>query len=212
VTSERRSARPPRLVVALAALVTLAGCTDVAGYDLDMAFGKIPWIGTMRQQVKVRPYELSRLPAEGTVPAFSPRGDAPPFTQAELETVAAAMSNPVPATPEALARGEAQYLNHCAACHGDVGLGDGPVVAPGRFPFAPPVAAGSPSVGRSDGYLFGVLRVGRGLMPAYGDRMSQADLWSVVHYMRRLQGMDPGAALPEAPAGTAGEVPEAEAE
>jgi len=212
VTIEMRSARPRRLVVVVAAMVTLGGCTDVAGYDLDMALGKIPWIGTMRQQVKVRPYELPRLPAEGTVPAFSPRGDAPPFTQAELETVAAAMSNPVPATPEALARGEAQYLRNCAVCHGPGGAGDGPVVAPGRFPFATPIGAGTPSAGHSDGYLFGVLRVGRGLMPAYGDRMSQADLWSVVHYMRRLQGMDPGAALPEAPAGPAGEVPEAEAE
>jgi mono/diheme cytochrome c family protein len=146
------------------------------------------------------------------VPAFSPRGDAPPFTQAELETIAAAMSNPVPATPEALARGEAQYLRNCAVCHGPSGAGDGPVVAPGRFPFATAIGAGSPSAGQSDGYLFGVLRVGRGLMPAYGDRMSQADLWSVVHYMRRLQGMGPGAASPAAPAGATDEVPEVEAE
>lgn len=213
MTSElRRRRRAPLLTAALAAVLPLSACTDWAGYDLDIRIGNIPWVGTMRDQVKLRPYDLSRLPAEGTVPVSSPRGEAPPFTQAELESVAAGMVNPVTATPEALARGEAQYLRHCAACHGAGGAGDGPVVGPGRFPFATPIAGGSGAAGRSDGYLFGISRVGRGLMPAYGDRMSQADLWSVVHYLRRLQGMDPGAVSPAAPAGDADGTPEAEAE
>jgi mono/diheme cytochrome c family protein len=208
----RRRLRAPLLAIVLAAALPLGGCTDFAGYDLDMRLGDLPWVGTMRDQVKLRPYDLSRLPAEGTVPVASPRGDAQPFTQGELESVAAGMANPVQATPEALARGEAQYLRHCAACHGPGGAGDGPVVGPGRFPFATPIGAGSVAAGYTDGYLFGVMRVGRGLMPAYGDRMSQADLWSVVHYMRRLQGMDPGAVSPAAPAGLADEAPEVEAE
>jgi len=43
---------------------------------------------------------------------------------------------------------------------------------------------------RSDGYLYAVLRHGRGVMPRYGDKIRSAtDRWHVVNYVRSLQGM-----------------------
>ena len=41
--------------------------------------------------------------------------------------------------------------------------------------------------GRSDGYIFGMIRNGRGLMPSY-NRIEDADRWDVVNYLRGLQG------------------------
>jgi hypothetical protein len=39
---------------------------------------------------------------------------------------------------------------------------------------------------RSDGYLFGMMRNGRGLMPTY-NRIEETDRWDVVNYLRALQ-------------------------
>jgi mono/diheme cytochrome c family protein len=178
----------PRRLAAPLLLAVLAGCTDWAGYDLDRAMGAVPWLSTMRESVSYDPYELPRLPASGSVPVASPMGDLPEtFTQAELETVAAALVNPLPPTPEVIARGELAYNRQCVVCHGPTGAGDGPVVGNGKFPFAPPVN-GAATAGRSDGYIYGVIRVGRGLMPAYGERLNDPDRWAVVHYVRSLRG------------------------
>jgi mono/diheme cytochrome c family protein len=175
--------------LALAALVSigLSGCTDAAGYDLDYLLGGLPNLGGMRTTVAFRPNTLPMTPPEGTVPVRSPAGEAVPFTQAELETVAAGLANPIPASTEVLARGGVVYQNQCVTCHGVQGEGNGPVVGNGRFPLGPSLLGG-PTVARTDGYLYGVVRVGRGLMPAYGERMSDADRWAVVHYLRQLQG------------------------
>lgn len=196
--------------LALAGLmgVGAAGCTDLAGYDIDMLWGYIPMLSTMRWSVAPRPYEMPRLPAEGSIPAVNPRGDVPPpFTQIDLiegNVEVIGLENPLQPTPEVLARGQQLYTQHCYACHGSEGAGNGPVVGPGKFPFAP--ASDAAAVARySDGYLYGIIRVGRGLMPAYGDRSGHLDRWAMVLYMRQLgapAGTPAFQAPPEQPAPT----------
>lgn len=194
--------------VALAGLLAmgLSGCTDWAGYDLDYAWGYIPALATLRGSVAYDPYELPRLPAEHTIPVASPIGDVPPrFTQAQLDSAAATLSSPFgpnPA-PAVLARGEEVYRNQCYACHGPQGAGDGPVVGPGKYPFAPALNDGTANA-RSDGYLYGIIAVGRGLMPPYGERIAHLDRWAVVSYVRQLQrggttSQQPGDATPLTP-------------
>ena len=39
----------------------------------------------------------------------------------------------------------------------------------------------------SDPYLYAMIRVGRGLMPEYGSRITHFDRWHVVNYVRQLQ-------------------------
>jgi hypothetical protein len=41
--------------------------------------------------------------------------------------------------------------------------------------------------GHSDGYLFAMIRNGRGAMPTY-NRIEEPDRWDVVNYVRGLQG------------------------
>jgi hypothetical protein len=43
--------------------------------------------------------------------------------------------------------------------------------------------------GRTDGYIFGMIRNGRGLMPPY-NRIEESDRWDVVNYVRALQGVN----------------------
>jgi hypothetical protein len=47
--------------------------------------------------------------------------------------------------------------------------------------------------GRADGYIYGMLRNGRGLMPTY-NRIEEMDRWDVVNYVRALQGQIPNTA------------------
>ena len=191
-----------RRIAAAAALapVLLTGCTDWALYDVDYALGEIPAITFMRTSVGFDPYDMPRLSAEGSVPVGSEFGNAPaPFTQAQLDSVAATLTSPYAgsAPPEVLERGEYVYNNQCSVCHGPTGAGDGQIIGGGRFPFSLPANSGT-AVARSDGYLYGVVVVGRGLMPPYGDKLNHADRWAVVSYMRELQGGPAGpAATPE---------------
>ena len=108
----------------------------------------------------------------------------------------------MPASDAVLERDAFVYNNQCAVCHGAQGAGDGSVIGAGRFPTAPSLVAGT-APGRSDGYLYAVIRVGRGLMPAYGDRIGHEDRWAVVHYVRQLQGTPAPATAPAAAAGAA---------
>ena len=51
----------------------------------------------------------------------------------------------------------------------------------------------------SDGYLYSIIRYGRGLMPRYGDKVYRhEDRWAVVNYVRQLQraGAPPSPSVP----------------
>ena len=91
-------------------------------------------------------------------------------------------------------------------CHGQAGDAKGTVSS----------RIGAPSLltGRaraySDGYIYGIIRYGRGVMPRYGDKVYQpAERWAIVNHVRKLQAASPppqeppGAAAPIAPAPSA---------
>lgn len=180
-----------------AAVLALPGCTDWAGYDIDVAAGKVPALSTMRTDVVPDRYGMLREPAEGTVPVVHPLGDVPgPYTQAQLDSIAPLLTNPLSASPEVIERGRIQYEVHCSVCHGVQADGRGSVIGERKFVYAPAIGAGSPTAGRLDGYVYAVIDVGRGQMPPYGHRMTHADRWAVVSYLRHLQGTAGPAPVP----------------
>ena len=63
----------------------------------------------------------------------------------------------------------------------------GPVAQPGRFPgvIAISGAAGVAKL-RTDGYLYLTIRNGGAVMPYYGWAMDDAEMWSIVQYVRTL--------------------------
>jgi len=96
----------------------------------------------------------------------------------------ASLVNPTPLSDASLANGRMHYQINCAVCHGDAGGGDGPAATLG----VPGISIVTDMTkGRSDGYLFGMIRNGRGLMPSY-NRIEDPDRWDVVNYIRGLQG------------------------
>ena len=100
---------------------------------------------------------------------------------------------------EFAARGDTLYQTFCAVCHGTTGAGDGPV---GPRVAAPPITSAR-AAGYSDGYLYSIIRYGRGVMPRYGDKIyAPLDRWAVVNHVRLLQGQT---TAPTEPAPTAGQ-------
>lgn len=186
----------------LAGLLAACGPTPGERWDfgmthVDYIWDRFTWTRTLRESPSYDRYELPRLPAAGAIPVVNPMGDVGrPFTQQELGTVAAALANPLPPSAEVIARGRYVYQNQCVVCHGATGAGDGPVIGPGKFPYAPSLLTPTAQA-YSDGYLYGITRVGRGLMPAYGSRIPEPERWALVHYLRVLQtGQDVAPPMP----------------
>ena len=104
---------------------------------------------------------------------------------------------------EVEAAGDTLYQTYCAVCHGAAGDAKGPVSS----------RIGAPSLltgrarGYSDGYLYSIIRYGRGVMPRYGDKVYlPADRWAIVNHIRKLQGQTP---VGQEPAGAATGIPPA---
>ncbi|MEE8560539.1 MAG: hypothetical protein V3S91_01050, partial [Gemmatimonadota bacterium] len=75
------------------------------------------------------------------------------------------------------------------------GRGRGPVVGPNRIPDIPTLNLHSDQASSySDGYIWGMITNGRGLMPSYR-RIPAAVRWQVVAYVRAFQAglVEPGA-------------------
>ncbi len=106
----------------------------------------------------------------------------------------ASIRNPIPASDSSLANGRKYFQINCAVCHGDRAMGDGPVTKYGM----PGINLTTDMTkARTDGYIFGMIRNGRGLMPPY-NRIEEMDRWDVVNYLRALQGVG-GKAVPVGP-------------
>lgn len=97
--------------------------------------------------------------------------------------------NPVPGTPEVLARGLAEYREHCLVCHGAPGLRPSGI-ARGLNPEAPDLA-GADAQGASDGVLFQVISAGIRMsgMPAFSKSESPETLWKLVAFIRHLPNL-----------------------
>jgi mono/diheme cytochrome c family protein len=173
---------------------------------------------SMRDQPSFDPYENNPMNAPGESVPFAagnlvarpgevnigqPEGleeVPPPFTQADIlanAEVVLNLENPVDPAEGSIARGEEIFLRLCAPCHGPNGAGGTGYIVPAGFPPYPLVSDRVAAF--TDGYLYGMIRMGRGNMPSYGHRISHFDCWNVVNYLRVLQGV----AVPPGEAGTA---------
>ena len=94
---------------------------------------------------------------------------------------------PMPATIDAamLARGQERFGIFCAPCHGADGAGRGMIVQRGM---AQPPSFDLPRLRQAKAdHFFDVITHGQGAMYGYGERVSPADRWAVIAYIRALQ-------------------------
>jgi len=120
-------------------------------------------------------------------------------------------ANPVAADEQSITRGSELYITHCATCHGDGGMGDGPS-GEALEPAPAPIAHTSQMMG--DDYLFyrisegGAFEPFSSSMPAWKSILDESERWDVINYVRALGS---GQITPGMQMGGAAFDPEAEA-
>lgn len=180
--------RRNRLALGAAVLPLMTGCT---------------WFTDFKNQPKIEPWEsVSQLDTDSTPPRGQPQFSIPVsagasaaaaygISYAALPATIDSFSvvpNPEPVSEASLAAGRMLYQINCAVCHGDKGDGAGSLKAYNpAYGFAPSII-GDGTKARKDGYIYGMLRNGRGLMSNY-NRIEERDRWHVVNYVRALQGL-----------------------
>lgn len=126
---------------------------------------------------------------------------------------AAALKNPVAATPASLAAGKQAYDANCAACHGNKAQGAekaGVVISiiqemGGKQ--APELTDDRTDHGSTDGDIFTVIKKGvpPTMMAGWEGRISDTEIWNIINYLRALAAnpnvvVGSAAAAPAAPA------------
>lgn len=108
--------------------------------------------------------------------------------------------SPTGFTRASVAAGRAVYGQHCAACHGSRGWGDGPLAA--SLPARPRPLTGFHLLERPDGEMFWLVSHGMGpggvaapdgtRMPGFENTLSSQDIWNVIDAVRAMAGAQPG--------------------
>jgi len=193
--------RIPALVLG-ALTVLLTGC------DVGLPAGRSPHTEGNRldmvDQPKLKPQRNDPFGSGRVVSRLEPPigavavGDTPyPYAQNEAARAGAELVNPLAATPEVVAHGRFVYENFCITCHGPKGAGDGHVTA--LFP-KPPSLMTQKVRDWPDGELFHRPMRGQNSMPSHARQIDARDAWSVVHYIRQMQSVEPVAPPPATPA------------
>lgn len=134
------------------------------------------------------------LGAAGTADA-QPEGPARPATAV---TATATAGTPLDAAGRGAApfgdaeRGAALFAEHCAACHGPLGRGDGPLVD--RLPAPPPSLADADRMAdRAPAELWTIVTEGRleANMPPFSRLLDDAERWDVVAWVRTFTDLHP---------------------
>ncbi|MBK8799837.1 MAG: cytochrome c [Anaerolineales bacterium] len=100
--------------------------------------------------------------------------ESPPYDRAQVA---------VPANLPFAAAGRASYLENCAPCHGEQGLGDGPTVA--DLPSPPTAFADQAAMWElSPAMLFHTTKFGRlqKLMPPWSNQLTDDEIWNTVAF------------------------------
>lgn len=208
-----RLPRPGR--AALALLTLFCGACDWYYYRLpspDDLWRVIPWFDHMTHARYIRPYETQAVPRytpEGSVPVSGGEPDWSAEWISGKTTTANALRNPlagargraagpeIPVVPRNMdAAGDTLYQNFCSVCHGPTGNADGPV----SLQMGAPSLLTARARAYSDGYIYSIIRYGRGVMPRYGDKVyAPVERWAIVSHVRKLQARSPApAAVPGA--------------
>jgi len=149
-------------------------------------FGSIPFYGTNSEEVMLMmPYH--RKPALGMDLTHNHFGVllASDF---DSEYLAAANDvNPIKLNElnaeNVINYGKSVYAKQCRHCHGEAGDGKGPMVESGAYSGVPNFK----TLMITEGQMFYSIYYGKGLMGAHGSTVSKKEIWSIIHYIKRLQ-------------------------
>lgn len=108
---------------------------------------------------------------------------------------AAADKNPIRLTAQnaekVLATGKLLYEHNCTQCHGPKGDGEGPMVTAGSYTGAANLAA----LTIPEGKMFYSIYYGKGMMGAHRSLVNKKEIWTLIHYIHKLQDPEYGSSF-----------------
>jgi cytochrome c oxidase cbb3-type subunit 2 len=114
--------------------------------------------------------------------------------EAAPEVTVVEMLNPLAGDPNAVATGEDLYEENCSICHGDNGEGDiGPslidtIVVNVEGDLSDAHYMQIISNGLEEGMVLEGRSVAEGGMPPFGEELSKDEIWSLISFIRSIQG------------------------
>jgi copper transport protein len=106
-----------------------------------------------------------------------------------LSSEEAITGNPVEATEASVEQGRMIFMRSCVQCHGESGKGDGPLAA--SLPLRPANLYDHVPY-HPDQFFFSVITNGlSGVMPAFGNSLSETERWHVLNFLRQMFGQPP---------------------
>lgn len=106
----------------------------------------------------------------------------------------AAVKNPLDSTAAIIADGKALYTVYCNHCHGPKGMGDGKVASGVTVDGVEKGLLGGVAnlkgeayINLTEGHIFHVITMGKGLMQPHGSQVSPEDRWKIAKYVKTLQ-------------------------
>ncbi len=81
--------------------------------------------------------------------------------------------------------GKTRYVTHCSVCHGLNGDGKGPMSQYADYPQVGDFRSAD-YVNMTAGRMFRSIRAGQGNMPAFGNKLTAKEIWSIVFYIRQF--------------------------
>ena len=92
---------------------------------------------------------------------------------------------PINTTVDKSYPGQSTYESNCASCHGQTGHGASSMVIERQVEFDNP----DWQKRYTDAQVMAIIKDGKGLMPAFGSSISDAELKTLVSYVRRLSDL-----------------------
>ena len=156
--------------------------------------GTVPYFGTDSAEVSLMlPYKYKASAAFRVTHGMFGED----LTAEDTYMKAAADKNPL-ALPEAAdsneykafwANAKTLFEVNCSHCHGEKGDGKGPMTKNDLYTGVPNYAD---KLDLSDGQMFYSIYYGKGAMGAHRSIINKKEIWTIVHYIRRLQDKDYG--------------------
>lgn len=179
---------------AFAAIVSSCHYTDTTkpGYEYMPDMYRSPSYETYSSNPNFPDSITARQPVKGTIA----RGDAiftdldrMPYayenTPEGYELAGAQLKSPIPISPENLAEGKRLYFNYCQACHGETGMGDGPVVQ--RNGPVPPAYSSEALKNLPEGKMFHSIQYGKNMMGSHASQLTASQRWKIIQHVQTLQ-------------------------
>ena len=95
------------------------------------------------------------------------------------------LRNPVAVSPQGMKSAADLYKQNCVICHGKTGASNGPAAE--SLPQKPANFTDEKMMRKAtDGELFWKITTGRAPMPSWEDKLSEAQRWQLVNYLRML--------------------------